>query len=113
MERAVQERARRLDLSLPVRFAEPGGETVGRCLNLSESGMLAIFDRALELWVTGRISITVDRTRVEVTARVARVGEREAGLAFLFVDEAERRQMIALVAFVASQTTLTGYRPPF
>lgn len=108
-----QPRAERLNLSFPVTFSSDDDTVTGSCLNLSLSGILGRFVRPLDLWVTGRISLRTGKGSVTLPARVARVMEREAGLAFILSTEAERQTVRDLVSFATTNTQLTGGRPPF
>ncbi len=89
---ALPYRAPRLDLSFPLEF-RCGGATfmVGHCLNLSESGLLGVFDDELELWTKGELVLRFGTRACAVPARVARTEDREAGLAFSFRNEGGAR----------------------
>jgi hypothetical protein len=75
-------RAPRLNLKIPVVFDFDRGRASGQSVNISESGILAVFDRSLDIWITGRLSILVGDSYVRIQARVARVNGRIAALAF-------------------------------
>ena len=107
-----QPRAERLNLSFPVTFFGDEGALPGSCLNISLSGLSARFTRPPELWVTGRISLQTGRSTLTLHARIARVFNREAGLAFLFKSDAEREALREVVAFASTETQLTGGLPP-
>lgn len=109
---AFQLRSPRLNLSFPLEFLSEGAITRGHCLNVSESGLLGVFDVAPELWTTGDLLLHFGQSRQRIRARVARVNENEAGLSFLFAGEREREAVRALVDFAAQHTLLTGL-PPF
>lgn len=104
-------RAERLNLSFPVTFFADGDTLLGSCLNISLSGLFAHFTRPPELWITGRIALNTGEGTVSLEARVARVLDREAGLAFILHTDAERAAVRDLVAFAASNTQLTSSRP--
>lgn len=106
-------RAERLDLSFPVEFRGADGRMGGSCLNVSESGMLAQFRLALELWTEGELWVEAGVTQLLIRVRVARVEDRQAGLAFRFADEDQRAKVRAVVAFAARNTGLAGGAPPF
>ena len=103
-----QPRAERLNLSFPVTFFSDEGTLPGSCLNISLSGLSARFTRPPELWVTGRVTLQTGRSTLTLHARIARVLDREAGLAFLFKSDAEREAVREVVAFAAASTQLTG-----
>lgn len=106
-----QPRAERLNLSFPVTFFGDGDTLPGSCLNISLSGLFARFTRPPELWVTGRIALETGKATLTLDARIARVFDREAGVAFLFHTEAEHEAVRDLVAFAAANTQLTGDQP--
>lgn len=108
-----QPRAERLNLSFPVTFSSDDDTVPGSCLNISLSGVSGRFVRPLDLWVTGRLSLKTGKGTVTLSARVARVIEREAGLAFILGTETEREAIRDLVAFAAANTQLTGSLPSF
>lgn len=109
---AFQERAPRLDFSFPLEFRSEGERFSGRCLNVSESGLLAIFDQLLDLWARGELSLNYGTGTCVVPARVARVGEREVGFAFAVQTLAQREAVRAMLEVAERETHLAG-RPPF
>ena len=110
---SFQNRAPRLNLSFPLEFqCEDGLVVKGHCLNLSESGLLAIFDQALDLWTTGDVVLQGGDGACEVPARVARAADSEVGLAFSFRTETQRQAVRSLLALAAEKTHLVG-APPF
>ena len=107
-------RARRLDLSFPLRFEGDCADASGHCMNVSESGLLARFDRPMEVWDVGELSLHFGEKVLLVRAKVARVNENEAGLAFLLRGEADRLAVEEMVAFATAKTQLhDDYKPPF
>ena len=107
-----QQRAPRLNLSFPLEFRVDDAPTLGHCLNLSESGLLGVFDVPLDLWTSGELLLQFNETRCWVPARVARSAEHEAGLSFLFRGEREREVVRSLLRQAETGTQLVG-RPPF
>lgn len=107
-----QQRAPRLNLSFPVTFHTGGSALRGHCLNLSESGLLAVFAEPLELWTTGELELVFEEQRALQPARVARTQDRESGMAFVFSGEAQRAFVRAMLQFAAERTHLVG-APPF
>lgn len=108
-----QPRAERLNLSFPLTFRSDDDTVPGSCLNISSSGLLGQFVRPLDLWVMGQVSLQTGRGNLSLKARVARVIEREAALAFVLSTEAERQSVRDLVNFAATNTHLAGGMPPF
>ena len=84
----------------------------GNCLNLSESGLLAIFDTELDLWDQGLLVLEAGEFHHTQPSRVARVNERETGLSFMFRDEAQRNAIRDLLEIAAKTPHLVG-APPF
>ena len=106
------DRAPRLDLSFPLVFTSAEGVFAGHCLNLSDSGLLATFDRPVELWTQGSLLLHFGDDEVRLQARIARTHENEAGLAFFYSNDSERHAIQAAVRFAAAGIHLTG-KPPF
>lgn len=111
--RSYAERADRLDLSFPVEFREEDGRTRGSCLNISASGLLARFQRPLELWTSGDLWCDTGATILELRVRIVRANDREIGMTFQFRNDLEREAVQSVVAFAAANTGLAGGRPPF
>lgn len=111
-----QERAPRASLDLPVQFVSNYGPAVGFCLNVSESGMLAVFDRRVDVWLEGDLSFLIGEQQFTIKARVVRINGLEAGLWFRIeneVDEATVRGLLALAeANKANPAQENQPRPP-
>jgi hypothetical protein len=90
-------RATRISLRIPVIFDFARGRARGQSVNVSESGVLAAFDRHLDIWITGRLSILVGESDVSIEARVARVNGREAALAFRGMSDKNRAAIQKLI----------------
>ncbi len=105
-------RAARLDLSFPLELLADGEELPGHCQNISESGLLASFARAPELWASGDLRLHFGADVFSLPARVARLDGNNVGFSFLFRDERDRDAVRRIVAFAAERTQLVG-RPPF
>jgi hypothetical protein len=69
-----------MGLRVVFRFAE--GAARGRSIDISESGLLATFDRDLDVWLNGWLAITDGEQVVRLQVRVARVNGRAAALSF-------------------------------
>ena len=98
-----QNRAPRLDLNLPLRFFSSDGMMAGHCVNVSESGMLAIFDRPVEMWLEGDLSFFIEGLQFSIKARVARVNEGDTGLRFRIDSDADKLTIQKLVALAGPQ----------
>ncbi len=105
-------RAPRLDLSLPLQFTSAEGVFGGHCLNVSASGLLAIFDQPPDLWTHGSLLLHYGDDQIVLEAHVARVEGNEAGLTFLPHGEHEREAIRTVLAFASAGLHLTS-KPPF
>ena len=105
-------RAARLDLSFPLELLADGEELPGHCQNISESGLLASFADAPELWTSGDLRLHFGADVFCVPARVARLDGSNVGFSFLFRDEGDRESIQRIVAFATERTQLVG-QPPF
>jgi hypothetical protein len=93
-------RATRFQLDALVSFAGEEGTQEGRCINVSESGLLARFDTPPELWTNGRLNLEAGEHFLSIQARVARIQGKEAGFAFLFSNDSDRAAIAILLASV-------------
>jgi hypothetical protein len=91
------DRAPRLPLKTTVFFDYAEGRVKGRTVNISESGMLAVFDRHLDVWLPGRIVAVVGEWYLDVRVRVVRVDGRTAALTFEGLTESSRAAIQKLV----------------
>lgn len=84
-------RAPRLSFQAPIvfRFAY-GGMARGHSQNISESGMLVVFDRILDVWLTGQLLAEFGEWHVNIEARVARVDARTTALTFVNISNKNR-----------------------
>ena len=98
-----QTRAARFDLNLPLRFFSSDGMMAGHCVNVSESGMLAVFDRPVELWLEGDLSFFIEERQFSIKARVARVNDGDTGLRFRIDSEADLLTIQKLLALAGPQ----------
>lgn len=87
---AFIDRAPRFVLKIPVVFDYAEGRIKGRTVNISESGMLAVFDQQLDVWLPGRILAIVGEWYIDVGVRVVRSDGRTAALAFGAMTENSR-----------------------
>ena len=96
--RRYANRAERQDVIFPVLFRPQDGEEVeGTCENLSESGLLATFAAAVDIWTHGLVDLSFGAGLLGVRVRVARVDGLRVGLAFQEVDEAHRSKIRELM----------------
>jgi hypothetical protein len=83
-------RAPRVSLRIPVLFYFAGASAKGQSVDISESGILAVFDQRLDNWLTGQLSIMVGEGHISVEARVSRVDGRAAALIFRGMSDKNR-----------------------
>ncbi len=96
-------RAPRLNLTTPVVFHFAAERVNGYSVDLSESGILANFDRGLDIWLEGKLSVLIGERLIDVEARVVRVEGRMAALAFQDISN-EARRMLQLLLEAASMS---------
>lgn len=98
-------RSLRTDLNLPIRFFSEDGLITGQCLNVSESGLFAQFDRRVTVWMSGELTTSIGERHLNIKVRVARVmNGREAGLTFLIDGEDDRLTVRSLLDFAAKNS---------
>ena len=90
-------RASRLRLKTPVIFYFAGGKVRGNSVNISESGMLAEFDRVPEVWLTGRILAQIGEWRLSTNVSVIRVDGRMTAFAFREMSDMDRTRIHKVV----------------
>ena len=90
-------RAPRLSLRTPVMFYFAGGRVRGTSVNISESGVLAEFDRGPEVWLAGRILAQIGEWRFSTGVRVVRVDGRTTAFAFQELSDEDRIKIHKLV----------------
>jgi hypothetical protein len=78
-------------------FYFEGGKARGSSVNISESGMLAQFDRGPETWLVGRILAQIGEWRFSTGVRVVRVEGRMAAFAFQELGDEDRMKIRKLV----------------
>jgi len=90
-------RAPRIPLRISVIFDFAGGRARGRSTDISASGILAVFDRRLDIWLIGQLSILVGERPIAIEVRVARVNGLIAALSFRSMSLIGRRTLQNLV----------------
>jgi hypothetical protein len=107
-------RSPRLAFNAPVVFYFDGGEVRGHSVNISESGMLAVFDAQLDGRLVGKLSAVVGEWHINIRARVVRIEGRVAAFAFRDVNETDRVAIQTLIEHAkpnVSGCNLYGWRP--
>jgi len=94
----AEDRALRFDLNLPIRFHCSDGMITGHCVNISASGMLAVFDRKVDIWQEGEVSAFSGERHLIIEARVARIDGRDIGLHFKIVSEDDQNTIRRLLS---------------
>ncbi len=97
-------RSTRLDLNVPLWFEVEGARVRGQCLNVSESGLLTKLDRIVDIWVVGELSLSIYEYELNIKARVARLVDRDTGLAFMTKSEADRRTVRMLMDIASASS---------
>ena len=95
-------RPARFDLNVALSFKTDDGIVEGHCVNVSASGMLAVFNREIDLFTVGEISLEVGEYFVNITARVARVQSGDHGLSFRIDNDSARDPIQVRVNYAAS-----------
>jgi hypothetical protein len=90
-------RAPRFDLKVPVVLYLGDRIASGHSINVSESGMLAMFDRPVEAWLTGQLSSVAGEWHLSIDVRVVRAEGRTAALVFKIVSEGDRATIQKLI----------------
>jgi hypothetical protein len=55
----------------------------GHSINISESGILVAFAERLDVWITGKLTVILGESRIDVSARILRADGHQVGFAFL------------------------------
>jgi hypothetical protein len=76
----------------------------GHCLNISESGMRAEFDKPVVAWMVGELSVLLEEGYISIGVRVARVDGHEAGLSFYIEDDKDRVAVGRLMTFASKHS---------
>ena len=90
-------RASRLSLKTPVMFYFAGGKVRGNSVNISESGMLAEFERGQEDWLKGRILAQIGEWRMSIDVSVVRVEGHLTAFAFRGMSDIDHARIHKLV----------------
>ena len=98
----TQPRGTRFQLEAPICFAEAELRLDGQCINVSDSGLLAKFDKAPELWAEGQLTLEAGEHYLTLHARVARLQGNDAGFAFSVETENDRATIEILLNSVSS-----------
>jgi hypothetical protein len=90
-------RAARFNVRTPVVFHSTEGKVLGHSMNISESGMLAVFDQRLDVGVTGRLTVVIWEWQVDISVRVVRVEGDKAAFAFQKMTRTSRAAIQKLI----------------
>jgi len=99
-------RSERFELDNPVCFAGDGCKQDGWCVNVSDSGLLAIFAKPPELWTDGQLSFVSGKHYFSINARVARLQDSNVG--FAFSANTNDRAALSILMGSVSDRPLTG-----
>ena len=95
-------RPARFDLNVALTFENEDGVVEGRCINVSASGMLAVFARELELFTVGEVYLEAGGYFANISARVARLQNGDHGLSFQIDSDSDRSTIQLLVDYAAA-----------
>ncbi len=101
------QRAPRVAADFGLVFQGEAGEIRGYCVNISQSGLLGVFARELDLWTTGELTVQFGEGVLGIRARVARAVDQYTGLVFVSMN-AEQKEAVA--AAVESARSAMGLR---
>jgi hypothetical protein len=73
----------------------------GQCINVSQSGLLARFEKPPELWSRGKIELEAKEHLLTIHARVARRQDNEVGFAFSLDTENDWAAISILIQAVS------------
>ena len=90
-------RATRYDLNVPVVLYLLDGIASGRTINVSDTGILATFDRPLDPWDTGRLHTLATGSYLSIEVRVVRVEGQQVGMTFQIAEESDRATIGKLI----------------
>jgi hypothetical protein len=93
----ITPRAPRFDLKVPLVLYLRDRIASGHSVNVSESGMLATFDRRLEAWLTGHLCVVAGEWHLAIDVRIVRVEGRVAAMAFEIANEGDRATIRKLI----------------
>ena len=92
----------RFGIDFALAFEASGGVITGRCRNLSDTGLLAVFALPLGLGMSGTIRLMPADLEIELLGRVTHADGFEAGVSFDFRSDQERQLLRAMVKAAAS-----------
>ncbi len=100
----------RFDIIFPIEFAHDGqagdtAVTAGRCLNLSNTGLLGSFAYPLGADSVGTLRLKPASRSFALRAAVTHSEGLRSGLSFVFANDQERQVIRALVDAIANQST--------
>jgi hypothetical protein len=90
-------RAPRFTVNTPVVFHYAEGEVTGYSMNISESGLFAVFDQHLDIWLTGRLTAVIGEWHVDIRVRVVRVEGYMAAIVFQQPSDRSRAAIQKLI----------------
>lgn len=90
-------RAPRFALKVPVVLYLRDHMASGQSINVSESGMLARFDRTLDIWLKGHLCAVAGEWHLSIDVHIARVDGRVTALAFEIKGEGDRTTIQKLI----------------
>jgi hypothetical protein len=98
-------RAPRISLRIPVIFDFSGGRAQGQSVDISESGVLAVFDQRLDVWLVGQLWLLAGEERITIEACIARVSGLTAALSFRSMSMTDRTRVQNLIKDPREEST--------
>jgi hypothetical protein len=92
-------RAPRFDIKVPLVLYLRDRIASGHSINVSESGMLATFNRRLDPWAAGHLCAVAGELHLAIDVHVVRVEGRAAAMAFEVGSEGDRATIRRLIEY--------------
>lgn len=95
----------RFDINFPLDFVLGESLTAGHCLNLSHTGMLALFAYPIGNGADGTLRLKPANRIFQLRAHVTHSEGLKSGLQFDFATDQERQVIVALVEIISRQAS--------
>jgi hypothetical protein len=87
----------RYRIKTPLVLHLPDGDWKGHSIDISESGVWAVFDQLLDVWIKGKLSAIFGEWQIDLDVRVVRTDGFEAGLVFQGLSDKDRAIIKAFI----------------
>jgi hypothetical protein len=98
-------RAPRFNIRTPIVFRYAEEKATGHSVDISESGMLGVFDQHLNVWLTGRLTAVIGERHIDIGVRVVRVEEHMAAFTF---QRLSKGNLIAIQQVIEQSTGVSS-----